>query len=171
VDADADGDGVASKVGGDGGADGDARASGAGGDAAGAAAGRAGGEAKAAAGSALDTASKAAEAAPPAPGDAAKPAPTGATQATEAPGAPREGGSGPQAETKIDHERNGGSQAPADSVVVIVPGINRYHRSGCILIRFLGSDDLETSTKREAEENGCVPCRACEPQKPLSDGT
>jgi hypothetical protein len=95
----------------------------------------------------------------------------GAAEATEAPSAPSEGGSGRPAETKVDQERNGGSQAPADSVVVIVPGINRYHRSGCILIRFLGSDDLETSTKQEAEENGSVPCRACEPQKPLSDGT
>ncbi len=52
--------------------------------------------------------------------------------------------------------------------MVIVPGVARYHRGGCILIRFLGGDDLETTTAREAEANGCVPCRACEPEKPLS---
>jgi len=54
------------------------------------------------------------------------------------------------------------------NAVVIVPGVARYHRSGCILIRFLGGDDLEVSTAKEAEAKGCVPCRACEPEKPLS---
>jgi hypothetical protein len=53
---------------------------------------------------------------------------------------------------------------------VIVPGIARYHRAGCILIRFLGSGDLETATAQEAEAKGCAPCRACEPDKPLSSG-
>jgi hypothetical protein len=53
---------------------------------------------------------------------------------------------------------------------VIVPGIARYHRTGCILIRFLGSDDLETTTAQEAAAKGCAPCRACEPDKPLSSG-
>jgi hypothetical protein len=53
---------------------------------------------------------------------------------------------------------------------VIVPGIARYHRTGCILIRFLGSDDLETSTVPEAKAQGCAPCRACEPDKLLSSG-
>ena len=53
---------------------------------------------------------------------------------------------------------------------MIVPGVPRYHRRDCILIRFLGGDDLETSTAQEAEAKGCVPCRACEPEKPLSTG-
>jgi hypothetical protein len=60
-----------------------------------------------------------------------------------------------------------GGQA-MDDEVMIVPGVARYHRTGCILIRFLGSEDLETSTRRAAEADGCIPCRACEPDKPLS---
>jgi len=46
-----------------------------------------------------------------------------------------------------------------------VPGIARYHKSGCILIRFLGEDDLETMSRAAAEESGAVPCRACRPDK------
>ena len=63
-----------------------------------------------------------------------------------------------------------GAAAPATdgNAVVIVPGVARYHRTGCILIRFLGGDDLETSTAQAAEAKGCAPCRACEPDKPLS---
>jgi hypothetical protein len=65
-------------------------------------------------------------------------------------------------------ERSGPTPPPDSNAVVIVPGIARYHRAGCILIRFLGSDDLQTSTAQEAEAKGCAPCRACEPDKPLS---
>jgi hypothetical protein len=46
-----------------------------------------------------------------------------------------------------------------------VPGIARYHLADCILIRFLGDEDLETMTRQEAEKSGCVPCRACRPEK------
>jgi hypothetical protein len=75
-------------------------------------------------------------------------------------GATEQGGAG----------RNGPARAADGNAVVIVPGIARYHRAGCILIRFLGSDDLETATAQEAEAKGCAPCRACEPDKPLSSG-
>jgi len=75
-------------------------------------------------------------------------------------GATEQGGAG----------RNGPARAAEGNAVVIVPGIARYHRAGCILIRFLGSDDLETATAQEAEAKGCAPCRACEPDKPLSSG-
>jgi hypothetical protein len=34
------------------------------------------------------------------------------------------------------------------------------------LIRFLGDEDLETMTVQRAEQMGCVPCRACRPEKP-----
>lgn len=60
------------------------------------------------------------------------------------------------------------SDGTLDQKVTIVPGVARYHRSGCILIRFLSENDLETSTRREAEAAGCVACRACEPNKPQS---
>jgi hypothetical protein len=75
-------------------------------------------------------------------------------------GATEQGGAG----------RNGPARAADGNAVVIVPGIARYHRAGCILIRFLGSGDLETATAQEAEAKGCAPCRACEPDKPLSSG-
>jgi hypothetical protein len=60
---------------------------------------------------------------------------------------------------------------PLDGEVVIVPGDARYHRSGCELIRLLASDDLETSSRQVAEAAGCVPCRACKPDEPLSAQT
>jgi hypothetical protein len=50
--------------------------------------------------------------------------------------------------------------------VTIVPGVARYHRRGCILIRFLSDGDLETMTRREAEATGSVPCKACQPDQP-----
>jgi hypothetical protein len=53
-----------------------------------------------------------------------------------------------------------------DDEVTIVPGVARYHRRGCILIRFLSDGDLETTTRREAEAIALVPCKACQPDKP-----
>jgi len=57
------------------------------------------------------------------------------------------------------------SQTGRDPEVTIVPGIARYHKKDCILIRFLGEDDLERMSRARAEESGCVPCRACRPDK------
>jgi len=45
----------------------------------------------------------------------------------------------------------------------VVPGIARYHRSDCLLIRFLSADDLDVMTKEAAVADGCVPCKACRP--------
>jgi hypothetical protein len=53
--------------------------------------------------------------------------------------------------------------------VTVVPGIARYHRGECILIRFLGADDLETMTRAAAEDAAFAPCRACQPDKLLAD--
>jgi hypothetical protein len=58
-----------------------------------------------------------------------------------------------------------GGGAPLDEEVTIVPGVARYHRRGCILIRFLSDGDLEAMTRREAEAAGSVPCKACQPDK------
>ena len=55
--------------------------------------------------------------------------------------------------------------APPDDAVTIVPGVTRYHRRSCILIRFLSDGDLETMPRREAEATGLVPCKACQPDK------
>jgi len=49
--------------------------------------------------------------------------------------------------------------------VTVVPGIGRYHLPGCILIRFLGGEDLQVMTRQAAEASGCVPCKACRPEK------
>jgi hypothetical protein len=54
-----------------------------------------------------------------------------------------------------------------DTEVIIVQGIGRYHRNGCILIRFMGPEDLQSMTLRAAEEAGCVPCKACRPEQEL----
>jgi hypothetical protein len=53
--------------------------------------------------------------------------------------------------------------------VTVVPGIARYHRAKCILIRFLGDDDLEKMTRAAAEEAALMPCRACQPDKEVTD--
>jgi methylphosphotriester-DNA--protein-cysteine methyltransferase len=49
--------------------------------------------------------------------------------------------------------------------VIVVSGVPRYHRPGCILIRFLSENDVETTTREAAEAASCVPCRACQPDK------
>jgi hypothetical protein len=53
--------------------------------------------------------------------------------------------------------------ASTDTQVTVVPGIARYHVPGCILIRFLGAEDLQEMTREAAESSGCVPCKACRP--------
>jgi hypothetical protein len=52
---------------------------------------------------------------------------------------------------------------PETGRVIVVSGVPRYHRPGCILIRFLGQDDVQSTTREAAEASGCVPCRACQP--------
>jgi hypothetical protein len=94
---------------------------------------------------------------------------TGAGQTGPAPAAARDDDQR-SATGQSGAERSGPAPAPDGNAFVIVPGVARYHRTGCILIRFLGGDDLETVTAQEAEAKGCSPCRACEPDKPLSSG-
>ena len=50
----------------------------------------------------------------------------------------------------------------------MVPGITRYHRDDCILIRFLSDDDLERMTREAAVAADCVPCKACQPDTALA---
>ena len=52
---------------------------------------------------------------------------------------------------------------PSDRAVTVVPGVPRYHRSDCILIRFMGDKDLQRMPAEAAKEAGCTPCRACQP--------
>jgi hypothetical protein len=60
-------------------------------------------------------------------------------------------------------------ETPLDDEVMIVSGMPRYHRRGCILIRFLKEEDLEILTRRAAVDANCVPCKACQPDKPGTD--
>jgi hypothetical protein len=46
--------------------------------------------------------------------------------------------------------------------VTVVPGVPRYHSSDCILIRFMGDDDLQKMSLEAAKGAGCTPCRACQ---------
>jgi hypothetical protein len=95
--------------------------------------------------------------------------PPGAAQPTEASGGGehRDAGADEPGETAGG---DAGGPAALDDEVTVVPGIPRYHRRGCILIRFLSDDDLETTTRREAEAAGSVPCKACQPDKPPPAG-
>ena len=52
-----------------------------------------------------------------------------------------------------------------DLEVTVVPGVPRYHKSQCILIRFMGDSDLDKMTVAAAREAGCTPCRACLPDQ------
>ena len=58
--------------------------------------------------------------------------------------------------------------APVDveREVTVVPGVPRYHNPHCLLIRFMGQDDLDKMTLDAARKVGCTPCRACLPDQP-----
>jgi hypothetical protein len=58
-----------------------------------------------------------------------------------------------------------GKPVPGRIEVTVVPGVARYHRSECILIRFLGAGDLEIMTRQEAEQAKFAACRACQPDQ------
>jgi hypothetical protein len=90
-----------------------------------------------------------------------------------------EGSAAPEAEVEADvAETEGDVAAEAEDSsssagkdgdygqreVVVVPGVPRYHDANCILIRFMGDDDLQKMSLNEAAEAGCTPCRACVPE-------
>jgi hypothetical protein len=79
---------------------------------------------------------------------------------------PAEQGAEQPAEVAGQADPSTDAEAPQVSVV---PGIARYHRSECLLIRFLSSDDLELMTRQAAIESGCVPCKACKPDEETAD--
>jgi hypothetical protein len=64
--------------------------------------------------------------------------------------------------------RDGHAAQGPDTEVTVVPGITRYHRGQCILIRFLGPEDVQTMTLQAAEMASYVPCRACRPEQVLA---
>jgi hypothetical protein len=82
--------------------------------------------------------------------------------AAEPPGAHDPGADAPAAGESADKEP-AAKPAPGRVEVTVVPGVSRYHRSECILIRFLGAGDLEIMTKQEAVDAKFMACRACQP--------
>jgi nicotinate-nucleotide--dimethylbenzimidazole phosphoribosyltransferase len=73
-------------------------------------------------------------------------------------------------EEAVADEAPAASETAAPSVdlqrgVTVVPGVPRYHNAQCILIRFMGEDDLERTTLGAARESGLTPCRACQPDQ------
>jgi hypothetical protein len=100
-----------------------------------------------------------------APAETSAPAAASASAGTQAAAA-----APPSTTTQAASEsKDKGAAAAADDQVTVVPGITRYHRSECILIRFLGPDDLQTLTRAEAEGSGCVPCKACQPEQAVTE--
>ena len=82
------------------------------------------------------------------------------------------GPAGAPASASTDGEDSADAEPSAsgdDMQVSVVPGITRYHRGNCQLIRFLSVDDLDLMTKRAATESGCVPCKACKPDQVGAD--
>jgi hypothetical protein len=82
--------------------------------------------------------------------------------AAEPPGGDAPGADAPAA-GKSAVKEPAAEPAPGRVEVTVVPGVSRYHRSECILIRFLGAGDLEIMTKQEAVDAKFMACRACQP--------
>ena len=98
----------------------------------------------------------------------------GATQVGSAPKAPAAEGEAGAGAAGAAPDEPAEQPAAGDSTqtrgtgqvqVTVVPGVARYHRSECILIRFLGQDDLEIMSKQEAVSSGLIACRACQPDQ------
>ncbi len=114
------------------------------------------------------------DSADPAGGDSAAPDPAAKEPAAKEPAAkePAAKAPGPDApgapESAAEEPASDGATAkpaPGRVEVTVVPGVARYHRSGCILIRFLGAGDLEIMTRQEAEDAKFAACRACQPDQ------
>jgi hypothetical protein len=58
-----------------------------------------------------------------------------------------------------------GSVDTSSIMVRIVPGITRYHKEDCLLIRFLAADDLEVMSLKSATDEGYFACKACKPDQ------
>jgi hypothetical protein len=55
-------------------------------------------------------------------------------------------------------------QETAAGTVIVVPGVPRYHRPDCRLIRFLSEKDTQSVTREQAVASGCSPCPDCQPE-------
>ncbi len=88
-----------------------------------------------------------------------------ATQAFPAAPPPTETAPAKPAPTAPAPPKPASAQADLQREVTVVPGVPRYHNARCILIRFMGEDDLSKMTLAAARQAGCTPCRACLPDQ------
>jgi hypothetical protein len=64
-----------------------------------------------------------------------------------------------------DHEDQPLAERQSDArLVTVIPGVPRYHDPDCILIRFMGEDDIARKSIPEAKAANCTPCAACQPE-------
>ena len=99
----------------------------------------------------------------PGPGEpeSAEPGRAGSRSAEPEPGAPES--AKPEPGERGSGEPVRAEAEPSGQAVTVVPGVPRYHRRDCILIRFMGDKDLQKMPVEAAREAGCTPCRACQP--------
>jgi hypothetical protein len=57
-----------------------------------------------------------------------------------------------------------GDAVPGADLVTVVPGVPRYHRTDCVLIRFMPEADVQKLSIAAAKDTGCTPCAACQPE-------
>jgi hypothetical protein len=112
-----------------------------------------------------EPAGAAAQPAEPAEPEPAEPEPAEPEPAEPEPAEPEGAEPEPAAQAAGAGARAGDAALGMDGDVTVVPGIARYHRSKCILIRFLGDGDLESMTRAAAEDADFAPCRACQPDQ------
>jgi hypothetical protein len=78
-----------------------------------------------------------------------------------APAKPAETATSAQHDDKPPAARD--SETGQQRQVTVVPGVPRYHTDNCILIRFMGDDDMQQMSLKAATDAGCTPCGACQP--------
>ena len=76
-----------------------------------------------------------------------------------------EPGADSKAEAPVAAEAEASASAAAAAQVTVVPGVPRYHKSDCVLIRFMPEGDVQQMSVEEANEAGCTPCAACQPDR------
>lgn len=72
----------------------------------------------------------------------------------------RVSGDGPASHDALE-DQDASAVPDLEREVTVVPAVPRYHSERCILIRFMGKDDVETTTLAAAWQRGYTPCRAC----------
>ncbi len=85
------------------------------------------------------------------------------TAAASKKAAPARTSTGRKAATGTATRKSPAKAAPARSTkkVIVVPGRDRYHTSGCRFVK--GKDDTETVTLAAAKRGGYEPCSVCKP--------